>query len=35
MSAFRQKSYDSLVILFPVTVVMVICAIVHGIAQGW
>ncbi len=34
-SPLRQNYYDSLMILFPVSVVISICFVIHGIAKGW
>lgn len=31
----RMNYYDSLVILFPVSLVIVFCFVFHGIAKGW
>jgi hypothetical protein len=31
----RMNYYDSLVILFPVSLVIAFCFVFHGIAKGW
>ncbi|CEG08739.1 hypothetical protein BN961_02157 [Afipia felis] len=35
MSAFRQNLYDIAFVTFPVGLVITLCFIIHGIAQGW